>query len=906
MQQRIIHKTLYFIFFFLCCFLNSFSQQGIIKGLVFDSLNAHPVQYAAIRLYNSSDSALVKGGMTNDKGSFSIDVSPGKYRIDVSLLGYGTVNHGFKTTSEKPDLDMGTIYLYEDALVLGEALVTAKIPDMVVKGDTIEYNAESYIPAENAVLQDLVKNLPGAELDREGNLSVNGKRINKITVDGKEFFNNDIKMALRNLPANMVKKLQLFQEQTEESKVSGIKRGDGDQVLNLEIKEEFKRSVFGDASLGYGNKGRYSGRTMVNAMQNENMLSVLAGINNTNEDIAGFGSQASVFGRGLDEAKEAATNINIEASEKLSVSGDVSYSNNSNLVEDESRMESIDIEHGSSISSDISRTVTDRKGLSFNTNLNWTPDSQTSVYFRLGGGYFEQQNTENSESVSYYTGKESQKTTGVYNRNSDGDGYNFQGTLNVGRKLNSKGRRVSLGFGGAIRSNKSKGFNESLTRYTSGVEAKFQDQRLQVANDNSSFTFSISYVEPVTKNNSLTASYSLNGSEGNYTNDKFRKENPSDSLSNYTVIDTLYVSKTVNKRVMQKLELGFQSLHEKYEYTAHFAVEPFSSENTTTRRLDSAEYLMQKAVNFSSRLRYKYNFNTKEQILATYRGATMQPSAEQLSADTANVSNTSKTYGNPNLKAGFENAINVYYQKSDYEKGDFLYIGVSFGNIFNRVVNYSKRDTLFNSERTYKNVSGDWNAGFSLTYNTPIKKDKLSLSTYSSVTLQRNKEFANGEENISHTTSLSENISLNFRSKLLDSRLNIGYNYNLTKNSLQNQNNIEISRISLSNATILNLPFDFKVENDISYSHNFGYGSGYKNSEIMWNASVSKFFLKKKMGTLKIKFYDILKDRNNTIRYAGNGYISDMRTNMINSYFLVSFSYRFNIAKGGEPNAGFF
>lgn len=896
-------KNSFLIILFLLCTLTLSSQQGIIKGIVIDSINSHPIEFVSIRLFNQSDSLFVKGTSTNAEGFFSLNTISGKYYLDISLLGYKTIKKDIDITKDKLNYDLGTLFIIEDIISLDETVVIAKIPDMAIKGDTIEYNAAAYLSDESGVLQDLVKNLPGVEIDENGNLKANGKIINKITVDGKEFFNNDIQLALKNLPANMVKKLQLFQEETEKSKVSGIKDEEGDQVLNLEIKDEFKRSIFGDVAAGYGNKERYFGKAMINAMQNDNHLSVLAGANNTNSDIENQTlnlSSGGFLGNGIDKKKEAAINFNSQKSDKFKMNGNIQYRYNSNLMEEDSKTENINSgEIGNSITYDNSRSVRDDKSLDFNLNFNWKPDSLTTIFFRSGGSYSENTNMRNSNSLSYYIDK--QDTTSGWNQNdTKGNGHNLRLGFNVGRKLNSKGRNVSFSFDGSLRNSENNGFYKSLRAYTSDTEDKIQDQKTKSENDNSSYSFSVSYLEPINDKNNLNISYSIYNNKTDNDNNRYRKEDPSNSDADYTIIDTLYIRSTDFKSIRQKIGIGFQSLHEKYEYYINVSAEPYYSKDIVTTRIDSVETLKQDMVNYVTRLMFKYKINKNAQWNIGYRGSTRQPTSDQLSSKVITLSPTSIRYGNRDLKTTYENAIDFYYQKSNYEKGDFIYMNGSLSNTMNQIVNYTKTDAEFNTVSTFKNMSGNWNANLSLMYNTPIKKDKLSLAAYSSVFYRRNNGFANGEKNRSNTISLNENISFSLRLKKVESNLRIRYNYNLTKNSLQNQNNIEISNIRLANSTILRLPLDFRIENDISYLYNFGYDSDYKKSEVMWNAAVSKQFLKKKTGTLKLQFFDILKDQNNTSRYAGNGYISNMRTNMIGRYFMFSFSYRFNIARGNN------
>ncbi|MDR1809666.1 MAG: TonB-dependent receptor [Prevotella sp.] len=702
---------------YLYCSATLFSQ-GTVSGAVADSVHARPVGYAAVRLFHAADSSFVKGAYTDEQGMFSFHAEQGKYFLEISLLGYKTRKIPFAMTSGQPVCRLDIVYLCEDAVALNEAVVEAQQPDVLVKGDTIEYNAAAYLSDESNLLQDLVKNLPGVELDNNGNLSVNGKKVNKITVDGKDFFNNYIQIALKNLPANMVKKLQLFQEQSEQSKTSGIKNPDSPQVLNLELKDEYRRNMFGDLSLGYGNKGRYAGRAMLNIMHDDDQLSVMAGSNNTNGDLSE--NLSMNLGRGIETQKEIAANINRKLSDTFNLNGGLSYSDDANLTRDESRVETISIEYGNAVSYDSGQSENDRRNWKLMLNLDWKPDSLTTVYFRINSSYTKTQVGQRTETTSYYTQSEDNKTFGIYRRTDEGKRYNLGGSLNIGRKLNAKGRNISLGFSGSIDDGRNNGFNYSLTQYASGQPDKTHDQRLQSTVGNSAYSISATYVEPLTEKESLYASCTFGKRMNNYGNDKYRKADP--SLPDYTVIDTLYVSRSTGSYLSQQLSVGFQSFREKNDFTVSITFSPFSSKNTTVRQLDSVEYLTQKSADFLSQISYKHKFSANEYFSINYSGNTAQPDARLLSADTTIISNTSKIYGNPNLKAGYISNLNMYYQKSNYETGRFFYIGSSFGHVFNKIVGYTKKDSLFNTENSFKNVSGGWNADLSVTYNRPLKK----------------------------------------------------------------------------------------------------------------------------------------------------------------------------------------
>ncbi len=882
-------KIFHIILLTLLCSLSLHAQQGTISGSVTDSLTNQPIEFASARLFNVSDSTFIKGASTNEKGYFNISSHYGNYRLEISFLGYKTLKKYFKTDKDNPRFNLGTIRLSNDSLILDEAIVTAKVPDVVVKGDTIEYNADSYVMDESDLLQDIVRKLPGVELDNEGNLTANGKPITKILVDGKEFFENDIKMALENLPANMIKKLQLFKEQSETSKITGFKDDNEEQVLNLKIKDEYKRNLFGDLRVGYGNKDTYSNRLMANYMHDENQFSVIGNMNNVNNSYSDFGGGFYSPFSGIDKDKDAAGNFAIQRSEKLKLSGNLRYSDNSNLFESKSRTEYFS---PSRITQQNSTSTSNRKNWGGGAYTEWKPDSLTTIYFRLSGTYNKNNNVQESENISYAEGKD---TTRSVNKNiSDGDGNSINGSLVIGRKLNKKGRNVSISLSGIYRKDNSTAFNNSVTTYSSGEDDLVLDQKSYSDSKSNNWGASFSYVEPVSEKNSLMISYSYR--QNSSTRD--RKTFAKDTLGDYSLLDRNYsrYSESFNSR--QNINLSFQSLHEKYEYSIGLNINPAYSKNKMMVEDSIIENIKQKVVDFSPTLRFSYKPKNNISFTANYSGSTNHPSLSQLAKDTIrNSSGTSKTYGNPDLKTSYSNSINLYYQKSDYETGRFLMFSGSANYTFNSIANYTKVDTLWNTETTYKNVNGNWNMNLGATYNTPLRNKKFSIEANSYIFYSQNIGFSNEQKSITRNWNFNEFAAFSFKSEKFNSRLQVNYSYSITNNNIQDQENQNVSNFGVNNTTSVKLPLDISIQNNISFTYNSGYSSDFKKTEILWNASVSKLFLKKKKGTLKVQFYDILKDRNNVTRTVTDN-ISDTRTNSISRYFLVSFSYRFNISKG--------
>ena len=886
-------RTIYSILIFAFYSLTVSAQQGIISGIVSDSLTRENIGYASVRLLNQSDSSFVNGGVTNTQGKFKVQALPGKYHIEVSYLGYKTYRKHISTSSAKPDSDIGMVYLINDSLLLDEAVITAKIPDIVVKGDTIEYNADSYTTEEGALLQDIVKKLPGIEMDAEGNLTANGKPIKKILVDGKEFFNNDIKLALQNLPASMIKKLQLFKEQSETSKITGFKDGKEEQVLNLKIKDEYKRNLFGNVQAGYGNNDRYSNRINANYMHNENQFSFIGNMKNVDDDAGSGGYFSSLSG--IDKNKNVGANFNVQKSEKFKIGGNLRYSDNSNLFETQDRT---DFFNPSRISQQNSSSLSNRRTFSAGTYLEWRPDSLTTIYYRTSASYARNEDKRLSENTSYAEQKDTTTVNSDYRTN--GDGYSLGSSIVIGRKLNDKGRNISLSLIGNFRDDDTNGSNNSLTTYSSSELDRTIDQKLDINRINRSWGIGATYVEPLTKKSSLQIAYSYR--QSSMSNDRKTLTKAADG--SYSVIDKNYSRNSDNLYVNQNINLSFQATHDKYEYTVGFNIDPSYSHSNVSVGDSLIENQKQKVVSFSPSLRFVYKPKDDRSFNFNYNGSTSHPGISQLGGDTIrNSSGTSKTYGNPNLKASFNNVVNFYYQKSDFESGRFLMVSGSFNYTFNQIANYTKVDSLWNTESTYRNVDGNWSTNIGLTYNTPLKNKKLKFDTNTYMYYSRSIGFSNAQKNITGNWSLSESASLSFDSEKINTRLQVNYSYSLTKNNVKDQSDMNVSNIGFNNSTTVKLPFDISIKNDISYTYNSGYSSDFKKSEFLWNASVSKQLLKKKKGTLKIQLFDILKDRSNVTRTVTADYVSDMRTNSISRYFLLSFSYRFNFMPKSKTNS---
>ncbi|MBN9301576.1 MULTISPECIES: TonB-dependent receptor domain-containing protein [Dysgonomonas] len=869
------------------------NSSGYVQGSVYDSITKDPIPFVTVRLLNEADSSYIKGVATNEKGNFKLSVTTGKYILEASFLGYKRFLQNFNISTQNPGYSFGNIYLVENTIQLKDAIVEAKVPDILVKGDTIEYNATSYTSQESDMLQDIIKNMPGVEIDAQGNISANGKPVKKILVDGKEFFGNDIPMALANLPANMIKKLQLYKEESEAAKVTGFKDKDPDQVLNLVVKEELKQSIFGEVKAGYGSDDRYANKAITNYMRNDNQVSLVGEMSNTNDNGYPMGMD-----NGIEKNKNLGANIYLQPSEKIRVGGSIRYANNDNLMETKTNTQTF-LSSGDRFSKQDASYRSKRENANLGMNLQWKPDSLTTIFARSYISLNNTKNIQSSTNLSYVAEKDT--TSGYSNSQSKGDGYNINNFVTIGRKLNDKGRTVSFTFNNSIRKDNSKGTNYSQTTYSEGKEDKIIDQQNKTDNNTSNYTLSLSYVEPLGKDHRLQFAYSY----GVNNSERMRDVRKKDGAGNYTVLDTAYARNTENRYVNQNISLNFQTTKEKYNYTIGLSIDPSYSRSKVSIADSIIENLKQNVINFSPTLNFSYQPNDHTNLDISYSGSTSQPGITQLSADTVIVSALSKYYGNPNLKPSYSNNFNVYYRKSDYASNRYMMLSGGFNYTFNNIVDYTLIDDLGNSKNTYRNVSGNMGANINFIFNTPLRNKKFTIDNSTYANYYKNIGYTNGEEAKTHNIVLSEKVSGKFKVDKLETRLELGMTYNITKNNLSNVQDRNTSNYNIQHSVLWKLPYDFSIQNFLNMTYYAGYGNDFKKKEILWNASVSKLFLKKKRGTLKVEFYDILNDRNNLSRYVSSNYMSDSRTNSINRYFMFSFSYKFNIIKSkGKSNDG--
>ena len=885
------------------------NKKGGLWGIVKDAEEEIPLEQVSVRLLAAKDSALVSFATSDSIGKFRIrNLNPGRYIVSLSFLGYEAVCKNVSSTSQNRWVNVGTVAMNPSGILLKEAVIIGKVPEIVTKEDTIEYNADSYKTRPNAVVEDLLKKLPGVEVDSDGKITAGGKEIKKILVDGKEFFTNDPKVASKNLPVDIVDKLQVIDRKSDLARLTGVDDGEDEKVINLTIKKGMKKGWFGSAEGGYGTQNRYLFNGMLNRMVNESQFSLLTNGNNTNNmGVGDFGSgrYSGGFGGaggGINTSWFAGTNFNAGKSDKFRVGGDVSLAFSDQDSWNKSQRQNL-FADSTSYDNSEQRNRTKSHNLGVNFRMHWELDSLSTIEFMPNFSYNKSSYHASNESATLAGNAERDSVNSTLGRTS-GDGHSFQasGRLTVNRKFKrKKGRQLSINFGYDINRTDEDGMNYSINNLYRLGRKDTVDQTTQNKVWGGTYRATVSYIEPIFKSSFLTFSYEY---KYNFNNaDRFAYD-----LMNEAKIDSAYSNSFRNTFQSQRAGVNFKTVKEKYIYSIGVNVDPSRSESENL--IDTARTVPSRTVvNVSPNLFLIYRMNKRNNLRFDYRGRTRQPSISQLQP-VSNITDPLRIRtGNPSLSPSYENNVQLRFNSFKPENQQSIMAYMSGGFTTNSIVNKTTYNSETGGQTTMPvNVNGVWNMSASFMYNTPLKNKKFQINSFTNLGYNNNigfvtlKKDGDSQRNVSRTFNVRESAGITYRSDWFDIGLRGNYYYSRTGNSLPGQNSQDIMTYGGSFDGSLHLPCSIDIGTNFDYSGNKGYSSGYDKNQMLWNAQASWQFLKGKNATLMFKIYDILQQRSSISRSVTGNYIQDMEYNTLTSYCMLQFSYRFN-AMGGRRNS---
>ena len=604
----------------------AFAQQsGVnVTGSVVEQGSDTPIEQATVRLLNVKDSAMVRGVVSARNGSFTLkNVKKGSYLLHITFIGYDPLYQPLQITGKKNPVNVGKLELSDGAIELGEAVVIGKAPEVTVRNDTVEYNADSYKVTEGSVLEDLLKKMPGVEVDGEGKITVNGKEVKKVMVDGKEFFSDDPKVASKNLPAKMIDKLQVLDKKSDMAQMTGFDDGEEETVINLTVKPGMKQGWFGNAYGGYGSKDRYEGNAMVNRFVNNDQITFMGGANNTNNmgfsDLAstmfsgmgGGGGRRGGFGAGsgITSSGNAGLNFSKEFKpDKLTLGGNTRYSHSDNDARSKSDRQNILPGDSSSYdnSEAMSRTKSDNFGVDF--RLEWKPDTMTQLIFRPSFSLSHSMNDNFSDATTLDNERDTVNTNKSSNY-SESNGYNLNASIDFSRKLNNKGRVFSATLSGGNSDSYSDGMNRSDIVYfnqTDALKNSIIDQRSRYDNKGFNYRAYVSWVEPIGHNNFIQATYSISQRKQEALKNVYNQD--ADGI--YNVLDSAYSQSYRNNFISQRASLSFKSQRAKFNYTIGLNLDPSYSSSENFVGDTTLSKITRKVVNLSPMAQFNYMFDS--------------------------------------------------------------------------------------------------------------------------------------------------------------------------------------------------------------------------------------------------------------------------------------------------------
>lgn len=892
-----------------------------LRGRVVVSENEQivPLGFATVRLLNASDSTMFSGTTTDKNGIYELNSIPDNhYLLLISSVGYENKYVELNVNGKNENFPINDIQIFENTITLQEATVVGKRAEMVIKTDTMEYNAGAYNLNENAVVEDLLKRLPGITITEDGKILVNGKEVKKVMVDGKDFFRSNPNLSIKNIPAQIMDKLQIIDDKSELSKLTGVDDGEENTTINITIQKDKKRGWLVSSNLGggkelkgsEGNIMRYSVNTFAARLYDETQLGIVANGNNINGMNVGSGGSNVGSGKpGLNSSLSGGINFSSGKEKDASwvLNGDLSYGFN----ELELRRNSIRqyyLQDSTSFQTDTTEQFSRNQGLRFSGKIenrsikgwtfSFTPTASYTTTFRdYSGSSLLQAGNESRDSVN----------SNHYNRLSTTPEFELGGAFTVSHDFEKKRRKLSM----SIRSNysNSEGTGETVAKYyyyRNKPENRIVDRNQQWENSSTSFVnrLYLSYIEPLGEKSSLQFVYWIQSN----SRDNIKNNYKPDSTGNYTVLDLPYSKSIDNLTLTQQLGLSYRGVLKKVVYTLGMDVNPSYIrsrsfiQNGAVSGLDSTITYFPglQNYNYAPNAYLNYNIGKGKSLRFDYRGRSQSPSVSQLDPSRDESNPTYIRVGNPDLLPKFTHWTRLRYNNNNRAIQQSIMLNIEANYVENDIINYTSYDATTGIKTNMPiNKSGSWNATGMLLFNRPLSK-LFQINNYTQSGIRNNigyskvSNHADSQETVATTFSVNEELGLTFKWDWIYMMSKVSYEFSNTSYSLENMLPKKISTIGGFYTAQFTLPKSWTVSSSMNYRNLTGFSSEYNRSELLWNAEISKNFLKNKAATLTLAFNDILQQQLSVSQVISSNYVEDQQFNTLKSFVMLAFSYKFN------------
>lgn len=870
--------------------LHSYAQNhvaGSITGKLQDSATKEGLKGATLILKDGKDSTHWKYSLSKDGGVFRMtDVPVGAHNLFISFQGHEPRTLPFSVSPSGANVSLGNIFLPVSPNTLDAVTVTATA-GVRVKKDTLEFSPSMFHAKPNADLGEVMGKMPGMEVDKSGNVTAQGEKVKRVLVNGKRFFGNDPTMAIKNLPPDIIARIEVFDDWSDQSKFTGIDDGKRVKTINIITKRSINQGEFGKVVAGGGasqEKTLYHESVSLHHFNDNQMLSVIGEANNDN---------------GLTSTLNGGVNYSDQWGKATKASGSYQYgkskttswqkSSTENLIPGDSSLFSRNEQSGENSSTS--------HNLSFNTESKFDPFNSLTARTSMSWA--------NNSSVSDgVTGTTKGMTTPLNNSisTSNSSSRNYTGTLDLlyGHRFGRKGRSISLGINAGLGSGNAPGYKQYFNQYHNANLPDSDVTVNQYANapsSNKNFSATISYLEPLSKKSALELNYNYsfnNAESGHYT------FNYDSVAQTYSKADSLLTNHFVNEFSSHRLGLSYRYNSKEISFNTGIGIQQGS---TASQNLSKATRLDQDYTNLYPTVNFTYNFPSSAHISFNYDGRTSQPSLDALQPLTDNSDPLHVKIGNPALKQQFTHGFRLLYNFFDKQSFRNLFVTINASVLNNNIV--SKTNTNLNTgvdTTTWVNLDGSYTISGGINYGFRLKNPSSNLNFTTGFSDNHTVGFINQQLNASTNYSVSETVkwTTNLREHF-DVNFSATPTYNLALYSAEpNQNNHYFSELVSADATYFTKN-GWMLGSDINYTSYSGRAAGYNTSTMVWNGYLAKLLFPNKRGEIRFSVHDLLNQSSSLSRTVTPTMIQDSENRVLTRYFLLSFTYHIRHFSGTSP-----
>ncbi|MEM6320500.1 MAG: TonB-dependent receptor [Bacteroidota bacterium] len=914
-----LKKTVLLTILLLSAFYQLAAQKNTLRGVVTDTLN-QPLSGATVMLLQPADSTLVKFGITGNKGQFLLEKLPeGSFLLQIAYLGYENWEREVVSGKSLTDSQLGVIPLRPLTAVLSTVEVKADYVPLRIKKDTIEYNAAAFGTKLNAVVEDLLKKLPGVTVDRNGTIKAQGETVKKVLVDGKEFFGDDPKMATQNLPADAIDRVQVFDKKSDMAEFSGIEDGQGTITINLSLKEDKKKGYFGKVK-GGASPDRYEGKLNVNRFGQKVQTSILGMFNNTNEPGFSFNDYINMMGglgnlmngggsmslnseevglpldsgrknQGFTTTNAGGVNLNTQLSKKTKLHASY-FLHALNANNDLEGFQTNIVGSRQFANRSAVETHQQKLGHRFNTNVETKIDPTQTLKWRTNLGWTAKQLT--SEGQGFTIGQNADLENKTH-RTRDNESTNFRLSSNLTylKKFAKKGRLLTTSFGLERGETDGTGTLQATNQFFTSVlmiDSLWQQQ----TDDNQLFNHYLgaTFTEPIGKTTYLTV---------NYDYQKFDAEQEREVAD--IMAEASFFNPQLSNHFRRKFRAHLTGLNirrVRKKWKANVGVQ---LQQSVLDGLLSAQdiQLKKRFINVLPKASFNYDFKTSRSLRLDYQTSVRPPAVAQLQPIVNNSNPLNLIVGNPDLRPEYLHTLRLNFNSFDQFSSIHIFARAGLTVTDDKILNARTIDEQFRQTTTPVNFGQTVQYNTYVSFGAPLKFLRSRFDLVATAKRERGNFLVNNLASKYENQRLQLDASIsNKNTEKVDLLVGYQWTQNHTKYLGSSQPNIVYSDQLLYGDLSLHLKDTWTLSNSLDAQYYSAAVFGKATRRIIWSLSLNHHFLASKRGTLSLSVEDILNQNVGINRYSQLNFAQEQRIQSLGRYFLVSFTYA--LSKFGKEN----